>query len=346
MSESSAVASVLVPSALYNMQLILEDMTGPHGAALLGTAWHFAALDATLPLGECDLPVTWERYATLLQTLAGVKLEHHPADEANHAYDRVEFGQPIVLAVDSYHLPYRPAFRRVNSARTIIVTAIDMAAGMVEIVDPWMPNYRGAVALADLDRARASVVPSDHGREPLYAGDPLRRRWWTLALLGDPLLAHRDSTLRALALLTAQAEGHLAQAATPDALEQSRIDIVGALAMPLADSQSARRRAALHLRGEIGLRAYLVEFFRVAADVLDDPLLGGEIAAWSMQLAELARARDVLIKSIVFDRPIYGEIVDDVLVMAIRRERRFLQFMKEAYSGDPAEMPQAGSVSC
>lgn len=341
MPEFPAPPAVLVPSPLYNLQLVLEELSGPQSAALLGACWGFAAFDPSAPsLAECDLPISWARYGELLKSFAGIQLDYFPADLANDAYDRVAFGQPVIVAVDSCELPYRPAYRRVNSARTIVVTRVDRATA--EIVDAWMPAYAGTIRLEDLERARASLVPHDFDREPLYAGIPLERRWWTLALLADPLPARRDGVLKALSMLTAQA----VEDATPEALDLFRRTVVAALSEPLLASRMARRAAALHLRGEIGLRAYLHAFLRFTVSLRDDPLLGAEVATWASHLTSLARARDVLIKSVVFDRPDYAAIVERALADAIGRERRFVSFMRDLCDAEPIGISSAGSLSC
>jgi hypothetical protein len=328
----AVLPAVLVPSSLFNLQLLLEDLSGPQAGALLGAVWDVGAFAPDAPaLAEYDLPISWGRYTHLLAAFAGVKLEHHPSDDGDDAYDRLDLGQSVVLAVDSHDLPYRPAFGRVHSARTIVATRINRAAGTADIVDAWMPTHRGTVDLTDLDRARASDVPHDIGREPLYAGTPLRRRWWTLALIADPLVARPEGVTQALTFLTVQAVGEPNHPTPPEALDEMRRAAAAALFAPLPDSQAARRAAALRLRSEIGLRAYLVTFLRVAARLLDDALLAAEVEGWSTHLADLARGRDILVKSVVSDRALYANLVDRSLANAINRERRFVRFLSDLY---------------
>jgi hypothetical protein len=165
-------------------------------------------------------------------------------------------------------------------------------------------------------------------REPLYAGTPLRRRWWTLASLPAPQARDRDGIMRASASLAAQAE-----AAEPmtsaDAMDAFRVSAVAMLSEPLATSRMLRRAAALHLRGEIGLRAYLHAFLRRAVPVLDDPLFGAELASWSKHLTALEWARDLLIKSVMFEGAGYAVLADRALAQATRCERRFAGFLRD-----------------
>lgn len=346
MDDLSGHSTLLVPSVLYNLQHVLEEVGGPYAAALLGTHWGFVPFDASAPaLAEFDLPIPWRTYTASLARLSGIRVEYLDADEADAAFDRVEFGQPVIIAVDSHDLPYRPAYGRVHSARTIVVTGVRRDAGTAEIVDCWMPAFTGSIRIDNLRRARASLVPHDMEREPLYAGTPLRRRWWTLALLADPEVRDRDGTMRALASLVAQAD-----AAEPmtsaDAMDEFRISAVAMLSEPLATSQMRRRAAALHLRGEIGLRAYLHAFLRRAVLMLDDPLLGAELAAWSRHLALLEWARDLLIKSVVFEGAGYAALVDRAFVQATRCERRFARFLRDLCREEAGLTHNIESASC
>ncbi len=342
----SVVAVAFVPSSLYNFQMLLEDLSGARSGALLGAAWHFGPFNEGGPaLCEYNLPISWDSYSHLLAQFAAIKLETHELDDGDDAYDRLDLGQPVVLAVDSFYLPYRPAYLKVHSARTLIATQIDRAEEKVQIADVWMPSYSGNISLADLERARSSSVPSDFEREPLYAGIPLQRRWWTLALLGEPLITRAGGPAYAIALLTAQAAGRPDRTSTPETLEQFRETVVTALTLPLAQSRVTRRAAALWLRGEIGLRAYLVTFLRLASEMLHDALLSAEIASWSKHLKELAHARDVLIKSVVFGDPRYAELTDITLASAVRRERRFLDLLDEVYGNEHAGRSETRSTS-
>lgn len=346
MDDLSARPMILVPSVLYNLQYVLEEIGGPYAAALLGTHWGFVPFDASAPaLTEFDLPIPWTSYAASLARLAGIGVEYFNGDETDAAFDRVEFGQPVIVAVDSHDLPYRPAYGRVHSARTIVVTGVQRDAGTAEIVDCWMPAFTGSIRIDDLRRARASLVPHDMEREPLYAGTPLRRRWWTLALLAEPLVRDRDGIMRALESLVVQAD-----AAEPmtsaDAMDAFRGSAVAMLSEPLATSQMRRRAAALHLRGEIGLRAYLHAFLRRAVLVLDDPLLGAELAAWSKHLAALEWARDLLIKSVIFEGTGYAALVDRAFAQATRCERRFARFLRDLCREEAGVTHDMESAAC
>ena len=338
--------ALLVPSALFNMEQLLLDLNGPHSAALLGVSWHMAEFTPDTPAAtEFDLPMRWEDYGDLLAAHSGIGLEYHACDEAGEAFDRLALGQPVILAVDSYYLPYRPAYRRINAARSLIATGIDRATDTVEILDTWMPTYRGPLALEVLDQARASLVPHDVRREPLYAGEPLRRRWWALALRSAPTIAGPGGVEQVMSALVAQATAGVVRTPTAYALERSRVCVAAVLAESSPQALTARRSAALWLRGEIGLRAYLLNFLQLAAALLEDDLMTAEIRIWAPHLADLARARDILIKSLVFQRSEYAALVDEALDHAAKRERRFVTFVAELCGQRPVDSLDAEAMT-
>lgn len=319
------VVPILVPSALANLQTILDDLLGVPSAFMLASVWSFNRFDPErAAIAEFDLPSGWPLVAERIAAFAGVELVASESDPTDLAYQRLELGQPVVLAVDSHELPYRPAYRKVHSARTVVASRIDRTAGTVDVIDPWLPAYAGPLPIAALDRARQSDVPEDHILEPLYAGIALKRRWWTLALSAVAPSYALDGALAAVAALAHEA----ARTSSADGLEQFRAAVTGARASSSREKR-VRRAAALHLRAEIGMRAHVLALLRRTAQLMGDSLFAAETEYWALHLGALGFARDVLIKSIGFDRPEYAPIVDRALHEAHRREQRFINFICE-----------------
>ncbi|MGY4568062.1 MULTISPECIES: cysteine peptidase family C39 domain-containing protein [Bradyrhizobium] len=336
-----ASSRILVPSTLRNLNIILDAIVDRPSAPCLGCVWGFAEFDPSSTAAEFDLPCGWRFYAQKLLNFAGIQLDY-AEDGRDNAYDRVELGQSIIAAVDSYYLPYRPAWQRVHSARTLIVDRLAIDTGMADIIDVWMPEYAGPIELSDLDHARNSHVPENIEREPLYAGIPLRERWWTVALVVDPLIRNHSGVMSRLSGLVSDAMS----ANTLGRMAKFRHGAVEALSRPLAISGGARRAAALQLRAEIGLRAYLYAFFNFASAALDDQLFAAEVCLWSRQLDELSGVRDLLIKSVAFDRPEYAQLADRALRSAEGRERRLTQFVDERCPQQAPDSIRAGGESC
>jgi hypothetical protein len=196
------------------------------------------------------------------------------------------------------------------------------------------------VPVAPLNRARQSNVPEDRVREPLYAGVELKARWWTLALAADARSSTVDGAMAAIAELADEADA----TASAEAIERFRAVVAEAMA-EAADARLVRRAAALHLRAEIGLRAYLLALLRRTARLLGDTLFAAETDRWALHLDALGFARDVLIKSVGFNRSDYAGIIDRALREASGRERRFVQFLRGFCILDHPERLKKGQAS-
>jgi Butirosin biosynthesis protein H, N-terminal len=332
---------IFVPSVLHNLHLLLEELAGPGAPALLGVRWSFAHFDPRSPaLAEFELPVPWSDIAARLEHHGGTILEAHGSDDAAESYERLALGQPVVVAVDSFHLPYRPAFRRVHSARTILLQSLDAKAQTVEVADVWPPSFTGEVPLSVIRETRIGEVTHDPLREPLFAGMRLDGQWWTIALSGSSAMASQTGLEELFRELQLEANGTKGVDSSAAAMESFAGEVCAALCEPLGSSRERRRAAALHLRAEIGLRAYLLEALRLTARVLQDELLTAETARWAAHLEDLGRTRDILIKSVAFERPEHAALVDASLRRCVQRESRFASLMADLFP-EPVRYAQA-----
>lgn len=315
---------ILVPSILINLERLLDALS-PGASALLGCRWSFDRPDPARAIADYDLPESWPAFAARIARFGGVRIDAHRAAE-DDGLDRVALGQPIVVAVDSFYLPYRPAYQRVHSGRTIVIETIDEHARTAVVFDAWMPTYRGPIELVTLERARRSSVPRDDAREPLFAGEPIEARWWAVSI-GIPRMLNTPTTIEAML-------GELAaeSASAPPALVEFGEAARSALSLPLPGAFEMRRAAALMLRAEVGLRAYMVRLLAAAAAALDDSLFSAELQCWCTHFHDLALARDILIKSTRFERPEYADIAAAAMARAARVERRFANFASDRFA--------------
>lgn len=219
-------------------------------------------------------------------------------------------GREAIVAVDAYELPYRPAFRRVHAARTILVRA-GVSPAEVHVEDSWPPAWSGSIAAADLARARLSSNPVEPVREPLFSGTPVAGRWW--AVIGGDPPPDPDVWLRArLQDLHADLPSEIAFVA-PAALGE-RLS-----AGPAPGSLC--RRLSLILRAEVSARLYRGRLLALAAHRLQDDWLHFEADRQWDVLQQLALARDLLAKAVVLPRPEYFRIAGSALVQAAAAER-------------------------
>lgn len=241
-------------------------------------------------------------------------------------------GGEAIVAVDAYELPYRPAFRRVHAARTILVRA-GASPAEVLVEDGWPPAWSGTIAAADLARARLSNNPAEPVREPLFSGTPIARRWWTVTGGGPP--AAPDAWL-----WSRLGDLHA------DLPSDSAIEASAALGARLGAGRppGARcRRMSLILRAEVSARLYRGHLLALAAHRLRDDWLQFEVDRQSEALRQLALARDLLAKSVVLPRSEYFRIAGSTLVQAAAAERSLKEALV-AYAPAGRAVPQRESA--
>ena len=113
---------------------------------------------------------------------------HHPdgPDAARAALvEALAAGLPPIVAVDNYHLPFRPAYHDVHAGHLVVVHGVDTDRGTVDVLDPMPPAFQGTLPAAVLEASRASGNPDD-GSDPFFAGRGLDRRWLELRPAGGP----------------------------------------------------------------------------------------------------------------------------------------------------------------
>lgn len=316
-----------VSSLFANLELLLAAQRPDQSAFRLGARWSFGWPRPETVLAEYSWPVS---YLDALPGRSGIALHSHQGDAARVRQHVAEGGWAVV-AVDSFHLPYRPAHGRVHSGRTIIVrppaggaAGAAGAHGAASIIDQWLPAYTGPLSWRALDRAMGSRVPLDPVREPLFSGHPIEGRWFSVDILPWP--GQDDPGAWVIDILRTLLDEALAdvQAATGLGAFARFIGWVGETFDPdaAAPAQRAawRRHANLVLRAEISARVYLCVLLHRAARWLGNRALQAEARRLSRGIHELEQARDVLAKSVRREQPAYGPHVVERLRRGLAAE--------------------------
>ncbi|GIH27836.1 hypothetical protein Aph01nite_61460 [Acrocarpospora phusangensis] len=164
--------------------LLLADGQDP--LEVLGLAWEFRYLPGDVRPEEFYWPcrVPGDPVASLLP--------YHPArsrwrttavaDPLAELREALAEGRLPVVAVDNYHLPFRPALNDVHSAHLIVVYDIDQDGGTVLVSDAMPPAYDGELPVADLLRAWTSANPRE--QEAFFSGAEIQGRWLDVSLGG------------------------------------------------------------------------------------------------------------------------------------------------------------------
>jgi hypothetical protein len=328
----------------YAERLVARE--APRGVTLrLGLRWSFG-----LPSGEgldrlteYSLPLNPEPILDILARRGGIRMVRHAGDDPRSLHDHLAGDAPAIVAIDAFYLPFRPAYRRIHSARTVLVHS-GPSPGTVQVWDGWRPSAEGVVPTDELDRARYSTVALDVNREALFAGNPVGGTWFSVEAgpfrLDEPAAWARDR----LAWL-------YDEMATPRRDERGEYGI-GALSHFCewieermahssrdADTVHARRVGSLLLRPELSSRLYLGVFLRNVAHFLGDSELQAEVDGYRERLGHLQAAMDVLTKTVRSRRPEYDRFVLDQLARARRNEEALLESLSRYAAQVPPSPP-------
>jgi hypothetical protein len=309
----------------YAERLVVEQ--APRTAALLlGLRWSFGLPSSSLEaIPEHGLPLNPVPILTALARRGDLRIARYKGDGEVSLYDHLATGRPAIVAVDAFFFPFRPAYRRVRSSRTVL--ARQGEDGAIHIQDLWGPPAEGTVSRELLDEARFSEVPLDVDREPLFAGNPVEGVWLTVE--ASPLRLDDGAAWARERLGWLQDE-----MATPRMDERGEYGLQALrrfegwlderLAGPAEESLAARRGASLLLRPELTSRLYLGVFLRNAAHLLGDAALKEEVERYRADLGHLQAALDVLTKTIRTRRPEYDDFIRRHLGRARENEERLL----------------------
>lgn len=118
---------------------------------------------------------------------------HHPVsrEEADAGIMAASAaGSHVIVAVNNFHLPFRPAYHDVHAAHLLLLHEIDVGGGVASVHDPQPPAYCGLLSRDILDTARSSLAIDD-GSDPFFAGASPSWRWLEVSVNGsqpDPSL--------------------------------------------------------------------------------------------------------------------------------------------------------------
>lgn len=187
---------------------------------------------------------------------------HHPirsewwspddsADPLRALSDGLCADRPVIVAVDNYHLPFRPAFHDVHAAHLILVAGVDPGREEVTVLDATPPGFAGAIPARDFLNAWGSVNPTDT-QDVFFSSSRIDRRCLTVRLTGPMPPLDRDG-------------------------------FAGALRHDLAAFRTGSDAAGGPWTGLAGLRAYLTDLTERAGRGDADALADVYPFGWGMQ---------------------------------------------------------------
>ncbi|WP_433374825.1 BtrH N-terminal domain-containing protein [Streptosporangium sp. CA-115845] len=201
---------------LHGCLATLLEQRGVPALPVLGAAWTFRHFPAGVRREEYYYPCAPGE--SLLEAIAPYhpvrSRWHEPADAAGgrrEVRDAVEAGVPVAVAVDNYHLPFRPAYQDVHSNHLIVVHGFDEERGTATVLDAVPPAFHGEIGLDELTAARDSGNPAVHDRDMFFTGIHIGNRWLSVELGIDPAELPPLDRARIKKIIT----GNLAGFATP-----------------------------------------------------------------------------------------------------------------------------------
>lgn len=304
---------------------LLGEKAPRSASLLLGLRWCFGwPKDDLATLAEWSFPVNPTPLTAALSARGGVVIAEHDGDRAPELRDHLANGRAAVAAIDAYYLPFRPAFRRIHSARTALVRP-GPTPDTVHVFDGWRPAADGILPMSTLEAARFSQVPLNREREALFAGQPIGGRWWSLE--------YQPLAIPDLGAWMAELLGELWRELTEDREDEraryglramsafvTHLESTLGGAQPAAAGIEERRRLSLLLRSELSSRLFLGVFLRNAAHLLGGEREQAAVASYRARLGHLQAALDGLTKTVRTYRPEYDRFVFRELALALANE--------------------------
>lgn len=320
-------------SSLYRNVELLASARSPRSAAMrLGLSWGFGLPDDgrrdltefSFPLRPAgDLP-------SLLRRRGGLDVCRHddPDGRALHRYLRLA-AEPVIAVVDSFYLPYRPAYGRVHSSRTIIIEGRE--GDQVLVDDCWEPTYRGPLEIRHLEAARRSEAEADPLLEPVFTDVQGDAEWFSVSVRPIPLDDPARWAVTMIGMLIQEITVPEQRAGTRFGLAALR-ETVESLAGGggVRWQRVPRRTLALTLRAELSSRKYLCSLLKNAVTLTGQPSLMEYVEQYQSGLRHFQAARDVLVKSLRNDRVEYDDFIVAECRDALVNEERLIAVLTAA----------------
>jgi hypothetical protein len=204
------VTATLVPVRAWRHELAgclhacMATLLASHGVdplEALGAGWGFYYRPGDVRREEYYFPC--RPGVSLLESLA----PHHPVrsrwrqpDDAAEGWiqvrERLRAGEPVAVAVDNFHLPFRPAYRDVHTNHMIMVHGFDDRQGTVQVLDAVPPSFEGAITVEQLTAARDSSNPVRHDRDMFFTDNPIANRWLEVEVAHEHLPSFDRAAVR------------------------------------------------------------------------------------------------------------------------------------------------------
>lgn len=149
----------------------------------LGAVWDFYYLPEDLRKEEYYAPCRWPGLAESLLPYHPVTSSWHQPNDPEIGWlqvkEALQNGSPVIVAVDNFYLPFRPAYQDIHAGHLILVYGFDEETEQVYVLDSMPPAFMGPIDLAALKASRSSLNPTDE-EDYFFSNAPVANRWLEL----------------------------------------------------------------------------------------------------------------------------------------------------------------------
>ncbi|WP_370937898.1 BtrH N-terminal domain-containing protein [Amycolatopsis sp. cg13] len=178
--------------------ILLEHGLRP--VEVLGLACEFAFAPQDTMCEEFYRPAQSSRgVAADLCPYHDVESEWTSGKNADDLIELIEKHASVIVAVDNYHLPFRPAYHDVHAAHLVVVPAWRKAGGETEfyVSDAQPPRFQGWLPAEHLMNAWTSGNPADH-QDVFFSSSEIAGRVLTARVGSEPEELTADGFGRAI----------------------------------------------------------------------------------------------------------------------------------------------------
>ncbi|HEX6290607.1 MAG TPA: BtrH N-terminal domain-containing protein [Herpetosiphonaceae bacterium] len=152
----------------------------------MGASWEFYHDPAQVSREEFYHPLPRPTLAQSMMPFHPLTSTWHQSDDPEAAWRDVKAmiaqQKPVIVAVDNFYMPIRPAYGDVHAAHLMVAFGFDDDADEVYLLESTPPQFRGPLPVTQFLIARNSDNPIVGERDFFFTGTPIKSRWLQLEI--------------------------------------------------------------------------------------------------------------------------------------------------------------------
>jgi hypothetical protein len=152
----------------------------------MGAAWEFYHAPEQVSREEFYHPLPRPSLAESMMPFHPISSAWHQSDDPEAAWRDVKAmlaeRKPVIVAVDNFYMPIRPAYGDVHAAHLMVAFGFDDETDEVYILESTPPQFKGPLPVKQFLIARNSENPIVGERDFFFTGTPIKSRWLQLEI--------------------------------------------------------------------------------------------------------------------------------------------------------------------